>query len=80
MLGLVGKGDNLCLYRGAIARAYALYLAIVERRVRESLAKNFAGLGIGVNDIAIALLERRAHLGKIGEMMEIALSALHLSL
>ena len=51
----VGEVDNLRLYAGAVARADALYLPIVERRVAERSAEYVVASFVGIEDVAGAL-------------------------
>ena len=67
VLCLVGKGDNLCFNRGAIARAYTLYLSVVERRLGKALTKYFARSGVGIYYVAVALLQLAHHIRQIAE-------------
>ena len=67
VLCLVGKGDNLCFNRGAIARAYTLYLSVVERRLGKALTKYFARSGVGIYYVAVALFQLALHTRQIAE-------------
>jgi hypothetical protein len=57
VLVFVWKSNKLGLYAGAIARAYALYLAVVEWRVWKTLAQAFVNGVVGIGNPA----------GKLGE-------------
>ena len=76
MLGLVGKGDNLGLYARTVTRAYALYLAIVKGRLRQSSPEYIVRLDIRFESVARALGQLPAHIRHIAEFVEVILPLL----
>ena len=76
MLGLVGKGDDLSLYRRTISRSNGLYLSVIKRRIRQSAAKNLMRLFISVENVARELTQFTAALGKIAKVVKINVAGL----
>ena len=48
VLVLVGKGNQLCLYAGAVSGTYALYLSVVQRRLGKALSQALVNVGVCV--------------------------------
>ncbi len=70
---LVGESDNLRLDARAIARAYALDLAIIERRIGEIVMEDLMHLRISMDNKTAPGFKRAHHVGKERELVEVAL-------
>ncbi len=71
VLGLVGKGDDFRFYGRAVARAYALYLSVVQGRVGQPPAKHFVGGFGGIDGVAGAAPQRMLGGGPVGKAVEV---------
>ena len=77
MLLLVGEGNQLCFYRGAVARPYALYLSVVERRVGQSASQRVVHLLVCIACPARQLLQHPVFSHE-AELVEVVFALLYL--